>query len=299
MDLNEVLRRTESKTLEFKRDLSSPQGFLRGVVALANTAGGTVLIGVEDRSRHVRGVERPLDLEERAANLIADSIEPPLLPDLEILRFRNKHVLAVQVYPSSARPHFITREGLDTGTYVRVGSTNRRADADLVAEMRRFAIGESYDERPMPELDSEALDFRAASDAFLPSRVLRRRDLETLRLVASHQGQLVPTVGGILLFGRDRLAHFPDAWIQAGRFSGADKTVILDQARIDTAPIRAIEAAVSFVRKHSLHGATITGLRRRDHWNSATRGRSRGAGQRGGPHGLFPTGCSHPRRDLR
>ena len=40
----------------------------------------------------------------------------------------------------------------------------------------------------------------------------------------------MPTVGGVLLFGRDRLAHFPDAWIQAGRFEGTDKAAILDQA---------------------------------------------------------------------
>lgn len=44
----ELLRRPEGKTLEFKRDLSSPDGVLRTLVAFANSAGGVVLIGVED-----------------------------------------------------------------------------------------------------------------------------------------------------------------------------------------------------------------------------------------------------------
>ena len=57
MDLVELLRRPEGKTLEFKRDLSSPEGVLRTIVAFANTAGGVVLVGVEDRTRRVRGVE--------------------------------------------------------------------------------------------------------------------------------------------------------------------------------------------------------------------------------------------------
>jgi hypothetical protein len=35
----------------------------------------------------------------------------------------------------------------------------------------------------MPELDSEALDFRAASESFAPVRKLTRADLETLRLL--------------------------------------------------------------------------------------------------------------------
>lgn len=54
MNLTELLKRPEGKTLEFMRDLSSAAGVLRTVVALANTAGGTVLIGVEDGTRHVR-----------------------------------------------------------------------------------------------------------------------------------------------------------------------------------------------------------------------------------------------------
>jgi hypothetical protein len=51
--------------------------------------------------------------------------------------------------PIAVRPHFRIRSGPEAGTYVRVGSTNRRADADLVGEMQRFARGEVYDERPM------------------------------------------------------------------------------------------------------------------------------------------------------
>ena len=48
MKLIELLQRSEGKTLEFKRDLSSPEGALKTLVAFANTAGGTLLIGVED-----------------------------------------------------------------------------------------------------------------------------------------------------------------------------------------------------------------------------------------------------------
>ena len=267
MELTDILRRPEGKTLEFKLDLSSPQGFLRTAAAFANTAGGTIVIGVADRTRDVRGVGSPLDLEERAANLISDSIQPRLLPDIEVSRYRDRHVLVVRVYPSASRPHFIKRAGLRSGTFVRVGSTNRQADAQLIAEMQRFAIGECFDEWPIPEANSEALDFRAASESFAPVRRLRRRNLESLRLVTAYQGRTVPTVGGMLLFGHDRLDRFPDAWIQAGRFAGTDKATILDHTRLDGYPAQAIEDAVSFVEKHSLRGAEIGRVRRRDRWN--------------------------------
>ena len=267
MNLTEPLREPEGKTLEFKRNLSSPERFLRTVVAFANTSGGTILVGIEDRSRHIRGVTEPLALEERAVNLIGDSIRPRLMPDLEFVSYRNRQLLAVRVYPSSTRPHYIARTGPDAGTYVRMGSTNRRADAQLIAEMQRFARGESFDERPMPALDSEALDFRVASELFSSVRKLTRTNIATLRLLTTHQGRSVPTVGGLLLFGQDRLDHFPDAWIQAGRFAGTDKAAIIDQAEFKMSLIQAIEEAIAFVEKHSLHGAVIGRLRRRERWS--------------------------------
>ena len=52
---------------------------------------------------------------------------------------------------------------------------DRALARELVEELRRFARGESYDEQAMPELDSEALDFRAASELFAPMHKLKRR----------------------------------------------------------------------------------------------------------------------------
>ncbi len=267
MDLVEILKRAEGKTLEFKRELSSPEGAIKTIVAFANTAGGILLVGVEDSSRHVRGVREPLDLEERLANWISDLIEPRLVPEIEILPWRRTQVLAVQVYPSQSRPHYLKREGPADGVYVRVGSTNRRADPQLIAELHRFARGETFDEQPMPGLDSEGVDFRAASESFAPVRKLARRDLETLRLVTDHQGRQVPTVGGMLLFGQNRERHFPDAWIQAGRFKGSDKTRVLDRAEVHSLPMHAVEEVIAFVQKHSLHGAEIGHVRRKDRWS--------------------------------
>ena len=144
----------------------------------------------------------PWSLEEQAANLISDAISPRLLPDVELLSYRDTCVLAVQVFPSPNRPHHLGPDAA-MGTYVRVGSTNRRADADLSAEMRRFARHESFDERPMPDLDSEALDFRAASESFAEFRQLAQPDLDILGLLTTHQGRKVGRVGAACP-GRDR-----------------------------------------------------------------------------------------------
>ncbi|WP_418647823.1 type III-B CRISPR module RAMP protein Cmr1 [Thauera butanivorans] len=66
---NPPLQQPEGKTLEFKRDLSSPRNVLRTLVAFANSAGGRLVIGVDD-ARNAVGVADPLDEEERLCNLI-------------------------------------------------------------------------------------------------------------------------------------------------------------------------------------------------------------------------------------
>ncbi len=89
-------------------------------------------------------------MEERLANLITDNILPRLVPELQMLSWRRTHVLAVQVYPSAGRPHYLKRAGFERGVYVRVGSTSRHADQELLKELRHFARGEASDAKGNP-----------------------------------------------------------------------------------------------------------------------------------------------------
>jgi predicted HTH transcriptional regulator len=129
VSLLDLLKRNEGKTIEFKRDLSSPDGVLKSLVAFANTAGGTVVVGVDDGTKRVRGVPDILEAEERIANLVTDSIHPRLVPEIEVVPWRNVNVLTIHVYPSNTRPHFLERLGPDNGVFIRVGSTPASAPA--------------------------------------------------------------------------------------------------------------------------------------------------------------------------
>jgi len=264
--LDDLLVQHEGKTLEFKRDVSSPDSLIRSIVAFANGAGGTVVVGVEDRTRRVRGVADPTRVEEQLANLIFDRIEPRLVPELQIIPWRKTHAIAVRVFPSSTRPHYVRAEGQERGIYVRVGSTNRRADPAQIEEIKRFVRGGSFDEEPLPELSTEAIDFRAASECFAPVRKLQRSDLRTLQLTIVHQHCEVPTVGGILLFGKDRQKVFPEAYLRAGCFAGTDRTTILDTADIRVHLPVAVDEALHFIKRNTRRRLDIQGARHAEAW---------------------------------
>lgn len=192
---------------------------------------------------------------------------PRLVPTIEIIPWRNTYLVAIEVYPSNNRPHYLKVKGLEKATYIRVGSTNRLADDSMIKELQRVTSSESYDELPMPDLDSEMIDFRVASELFSDYRKLKKSDLETLKMVTKYQGRTVPTIGGVLLFGLEREKYFPDAWIQAGRFKGLNKQYIVDSQEIHSYPVIAVDEAVNFIKKHFMRTLEISGTRRQEQWN--------------------------------
>lgn len=262
---NNFINRPESKTLEFKRDLSSPKPILKSLVAFANSAGGRMVIGITD-DKQIIGVDDPLDVEERLCNLIADSISPRLVPNIEMTTVEGKTLLLVEVFPSGMRPHFLKAEGMETGVYVRLGSSNRQADTQLVAELQRGIAGISFDSIPMPHLGKDDLNLEAIEDDF-GTKALSDARLQSLKLLTQEQGRLVPTHGAILLYGNDRRFHFDDAWIQCGRFIGNDKTDIFDHIDIDVPLPKAVDEIMLFLKKHAMRGADFSDIRRKDLWS--------------------------------
>lgn len=256
----------EGKQLEFKRDLSSPLNVLKTLVAFANSAGGRLVIGVDD-ARQVVGVADPLAEEERICNLIADAIAPRLLPNVELMSVGDATVLVVEVFPSGARPHYLSKQGPEQGVYLRLGSSNRQAGPDWIAETRRAAAGLVFDEQPMPTLGMQDLDLEAMARWFGPERTLDTAQLQTLKLLRADQSRLLPTRGAVLLWGRERELHFPDAWVQCGRFRGQDKVDIFDQQDIHAHLPDAVNAIELFLKKHAYKSARFGAMQREDVWS--------------------------------
>ena len=100
----------ESKTLEYKRDLSSSDRVMRALVAFDNSSGGCVVVGVDD-DHVVVGVEDSLAEENRLVNIVMDAIRPLLVPEIETVPVGDKLVLVAKVYPAGRRPFHVVAEG--------------------------------------------------------------------------------------------------------------------------------------------------------------------------------------------
>ncbi len=187
-----------------------------------------------------------------------------MIPDIQFSSFRNRNLIIVSV-PHAIGPYYVRSEGPEKGVYVRLGSTNRRAGPEMIEAILRLSRNISFDEQPCTEINSEDIDFRAASEFFVSvSRKLTPAIRKTLVLIISQGGKNIPTQGAVLLFGKNRQRFFPDAVIRCARFQGTNTKRFLDQLDIDEHLPKAVETAISFIDRHTLQAAEIGRVRRRD-----------------------------------
>jgi ATP-dependent DNA helicase RecG len=95
-DLNILLQEGEGSMLEYKESLSA--SFAREVVALANTSGGKILLGVRDDGT-IKGIPDSNELRARIQD-IARNCDPPV----KVLVQRVDEVTVVTVRESEAKP---------------------------------------------------------------------------------------------------------------------------------------------------------------------------------------------------
>lgn len=265
MDIATLVKQPESKTLEFKTDLSSLIPILKTIIAFANTAGGTLIIGCPS-SGIVKGLGNIFKEEERLANAIADSIHPPLLPELEIATLEGKDLLIVKVAHWRG-PFYLKKEGLPKGAYIRLGSTSRPAGPELLDELQRSFVSLSFDQQPLPDLTKDHLDLEKVEQVFQERGKLIDQDkLQSLGVLVPYGRRVVPSIGGLILFGKAAaLQHsLPDARVSCARFLGEQRANILDRFEVKGTILDAVESVPKFISRNTRLAAQIKGMYRQD-----------------------------------
>jgi len=106
-------------------------------VGFANGSGGHIYVGVHD-DRIVTAIkEEPFDLEEKLSSIIYDSISPIRNLFFQTTTFEDKVIFIIRILSGANKPYYLKKLGPEDGIFVRVGSTNRKADSQIAAELMR------------------------------------------------------------------------------------------------------------------------------------------------------------------
>ncbi|MDA3798453.1 MAG: putative DNA binding domain-containing protein [Kiritimatiellae bacterium] len=215
-ELNELIATDEGYSLEFKRTAAH---LGREICAFANSAGGIVLIGVDDDGSIV-GITNMNRVKSEVQN-IARSMEPSLMIKLEVM----DDILAVVVPSGPDKPYSANGK-----FYLRDASSCQQMSRDEIREFffkegliqfdRQSCIGFSLEDDFDPEKYS-----LFANVALIPEELQRNDVLINLKVVEN--GQM--TNAGALVFSRDVSKFFLQASVVCVLFQGTSKSKVLDK----------------------------------------------------------------------
>ncbi len=273
-DLAGRIRLGEDSTLELKSvevvggKVRSPgrDEFADELAAFANSKGGTVILGVDDRTREVTGI--PLDdldvVEGWVREICNDSVKPVLDADIYKLHLPSTSGRALPVIRIEiSRSLFVHRSR--GGYFRRLGSSKRELAPEYLArlfEQRSQSRIVRFDETMVPGTEPDDLDYA------LTRRFLREKPADQgvtaelarkLRLVADDdRGVSRLTLAGVLLCTREPQRWLPHAYIQAVSYAGARTDIDYQtDARDIGGPLdEQVAEALHFVRRNMLVGAT-------------------------------------------
>ena len=226
LELLDIISSGETSRVQFKKQLNNQDGFAAEMIAMANSKGGDILIGVEDKTGKVVGLDyRELQsIGSTIANIATDLVKPQIFPITEVVNVdmgrEVKKVLVVHVEEGIAKP-YKDRNGT---IWIKQGSDKRRL-TDNNEQLRLFQhSGLVYiDEMIVPgtsvsDIDKDKVEEYLKkiedSDTDIPEEQLY------VNLNILKEGQM--TLGGLLFFAKDPQKYRPAFCIKAVSFFGND-----------------------------------------------------------------------------
>ena len=273
-DLARRIRLGEDSALGFKSVVvaesrvkePSKSAFADELAAFANTRGGTVVLGVDDKTRQVLGI--PLDeldvIEGWVRGICNDSVKPALDAGIYKLELEGTDGQVVPVIRIEVpRSLFVHRS--PGGYFRRLGSSKREMAPDALARLfqeRSQSRIIRFDESVVPGTTSGDLDY-ALTRRFLREEVTEEGVTESaarkLRVVADDDyGAARLTLAGVLLCTSEPQRWLPHAYVQAVSYAG-ERTDVEYQtdARDIGGPLdEQVAEALHFVRRNMLVRAT-------------------------------------------
>jgi len=228
IELLDIISTGETSKVQFKETLPNPESISREMVAMANSLGGMILLGVKDKVGTVTGLtQEQIEYADRKVAEFADNLKPPIYLSTEVVKIEEdsgtKNVLIVHINEGINKP-YKTAQG---EIYVKQGS-NKRLLTDNAEIMRLFQHSGNLlaDEMEVHGTSIDDIDEKIFSEYFKKEfgKTYEERGLSYEQALRAKRvlrnNQL--TLAGLLFFGKDPQAVKPAFTIKAVSFFGND-----------------------------------------------------------------------------
>jgi ATP-dependent DNA helicase RecG len=257
-ELLRLIRGGEDTYLELKVKLSNTERIAQAIVALANTAGGTIIFGVNDQLR-IEGVSNPEWVQEELARICREEIVPSVVPIIDSIAFDSgKRIVALDV--DGKRPPYRTRDGR---FYLRFGAERREVAREELSAWLDEIRPISYENIPLSNVTEADFDdgllwsfANAFEDTALNTYLYQTSDFlrKDLMLAVGNVDEFFPTVAALLLFGKnDRVGELlPRSNVTVARFSGDNGNAqLIEKAVVHGNLHTQFESILAFIKRYA------------------------------------------------
>jgi len=263
MNIEEILSKGESETVEFKE--SFDRECIEAACAFANTRGGTIFIGINDKGE-IKGIQLGKRTPNVWINQIIQSTEPKVMIRPEKLSVKKKAVIAFLVSESRIKP--VSFKGR---YFKRIGSSNRQMSWEDITKLVLESVGTTWDGLIEPRATLEDIDLEKVKKFVslcnktgrrpIPENEAPLMTLEKLELIQKEK----PTRAAILLFGKNPQRFYLQAILKMGRFRS--ETIIVDDKEVHGTLLEQVEEAMLYFRDRLQTRFEFTGeLQRKVIW---------------------------------
>lgn len=257
-DLPILLGDGESEHVEFKTSLADSKRILETVAAMATLGGGTIVVGVRDDGR-VIGTDLGEGALEQLSQRILAGTDPKVYVRLTVELVDGRSVLRIDVPPGDG-PHLANGRAFTRSGPATVLMSRDEYERRLLDRLRESA---GYERQAVSDLSLDGLDSAAMArfvELATPRGVVWDGHPASLldRLHLLREGR--PTVGAVLLFGRDPQRVLPQATLRLRVARGA----VEEGTVVEGGLIRQLEESVRQIQLRLRRHADRSGLVRRD-----------------------------------
>ena len=254
-ELLHIIANGENETVEFKT--SFQKEVIESVVAFANSYGGKIFIGVDDRGK-VLNIDTTNETVQNYINTIKQNTQPSIIVDMDEYIVEDKTILLIDVKEYPIKPISYKNRYL-----LRRKNSNHIMSMEEIANEYLKTKNSSWDyyvdnTQDFKDISLEKIDkfikrieknFNKSFDDS-PMQILQKYELVRDDKI---------TFGAYLLFVKDFCLI---SGIQAGRFK--TDTDIIDSISLNTDILTEIDEIIIFVRKHLMVEYIITGNPQRE-----------------------------------
>jgi len=143
-DILVLLEQGEGQAVEFEKTVPAEDDIARDLVAFSNADGGKIVYGLDDKNKHLVGVDVGDDFNEWLETIGKTHCSPAIRPQIEVMEKAGKKILLITVTEGDDKPY-----RSDDICYIRDGITSRPAEGEEVKALTNPWSGKGLNKRQL------------------------------------------------------------------------------------------------------------------------------------------------------